>query len=259
MCQARPAERKRIAVVGAGASGMAAAWSLARFPENYDVTVIEPSSECGGVACTLDYEGARINYGVQGGSPAAHSNTVELMKVFGFEVGPTKLDVSFGAGEYNWKNYESKPLQQRLASETRRFGTVLKWVSRLEFVTIFVSIDFLLRVLRFSADFRHRMVYPLVALFFGTGNQTPVRRIRSFAAALSGTLTASTVLSLAHRNLHPHVCRQSLRLLWQGSSSTSRSPSSITTQNASSGRLLRTSCAAPRLTLVVSEQKSTAS
>ena len=30
-----------------------------------------------------------------------------------------------------------------------------------------------LRVLRFSDTFRHQMVLPLVALFFGTGNQTP--------------------------------------------------------------------------------------
>ena len=50
---------------------------------------------------------------------------------------------------------------------------MLKWVSRLECVTIFLSIDFVLRLFRFSADFRQRMVYPLVALFFGTGNQTP--------------------------------------------------------------------------------------
>lgn len=167
--------RKRVAIIGAGASGMAAAWSLARFPDKFDVTVIEASEDCGGVACTLDHQGTKINYGVQGGSPAAHSNTVELMKTFGFDVGPTKLDVSFGLGEYNWKNYESKPLQQRLVKETRRFGDVLKWVSRLECVTIFISIDFLLKSLNFSEDFRHRMVYPLVALFFGTGNQTPVR------------------------------------------------------------------------------------
>ena len=165
---------RRICIVGAGASGMAAAWSLSRFPDRYDVTVIEPGDVAGGVACTFQLEdGTPVNYGVQGGSPAAHANTIELMRTFGVEVGPTKLDVSFGKGEYNWKNYEEKPLQRRLASETRRFGIVLKWLSRFEFLTIFLSIDFVLRVLRFSNEFRHRMVYPLVALFFGTGNQTP--------------------------------------------------------------------------------------
>jgi predicted NAD/FAD-binding protein len=168
-----PETPRRIGIIGAGSSGMAAAWSLSRFPDQFHVTVIEPGSVCGGVACTLEHMGLKLNYGVQGGSPSAHSNTVELMKVFDFEVGPTKLDVSFGKGVYNWKNYETKELQTRLAAETRRFGTVLRWVARFEFLSIFVSIDFVLRMLRFSAEFRQRMVYPLVALFFGTGNQTP--------------------------------------------------------------------------------------
>ena len=95
------------------------------------------------------------------------------MRQFGIDVGDTRLDVSFGVGEHNWKNYEASELQAQLRPEIAAFGRVLWWVSKLEFITIFVSIDFLLRVLRFSAAFRFRMVYPLVALFFGTGNQTP--------------------------------------------------------------------------------------
>ena len=166
-------EPKRVGIIGAGAAGMAAAYSLSRFPDKFAVTVIEASSDCGGVACTLTDQGYRLNYGVQGGSPGAHANTVELMKTVGVEVSECRLDVSFGKGEHCWKNYEGRPLQDRLRSETRRFGTVLRWISRLEFVTIFISIDFILRILRFSTDFRQRMVYPLVALFFGTGNQTP--------------------------------------------------------------------------------------
>ncbi len=31
----------------------------------------------------------------------------------------------------------------------------------------------MLRLFRFSKDFGEMMVFPLVALFFGTGNQTP--------------------------------------------------------------------------------------
>ncbi|GFH32904.1 uncharacterized protein HaLaN_32196, partial [Haematococcus lacustris] len=37
----------------------------------------------------------------------------------------------------------------------------------------FVPIERLLRLWGFSNEFRHQMVFPLVALFFGTGNQTP--------------------------------------------------------------------------------------
>ena len=166
--------RKRVAIIGAGAAGMAAAYSLSRNKDEFDVTVIEAGRVPGGVACTFSLpDGTPVNYGVQGGSPAAHQNTIELMRQFGIDVGDTRLDVSFGVGEHNWKNYEASELQAQLRPEIAAFGRVLWWVSKLEFITIFVSIDFLLRVLRFSAAFRFRMVYPLVALFFGTGNQTP--------------------------------------------------------------------------------------
>uniref|UniRef100_A0A7S0P1X8 Amine oxidase domain-containing protein n=2 Tax=Calcidiscus leptoporus TaxID=127549 RepID=A0A7S0P1X8_9EUKA len=160
---------------------MAAAWSLSRFPDRYAVTVIEAGQVCGGVACSLERnfpmpDGTRlragINYGVQGGSPAAHQNTVALMSRFGLTPSPVELTVSFGKGENNWKNYERGELQRRLKRETARFGRVLKWIARLEPLCIFMSIDRLLRLFRFSDDFRYRMVFPLVALFFGTGNQT---------------------------------------------------------------------------------------
>lgn len=56
---------KRVAIVGAGAAGMAAAWSMSRYPDKFKVTVIEAGAACGGVACTLDHEGKRVNFGVQ--------------------------------------------------------------------------------------------------------------------------------------------------------------------------------------------------
>ncbi len=55
----------------------------------------------------------------------------------------------------------------------KRFGKVLKWVKRFELVFIFVPISRLLKLMRFSDEFRNFMVFPLTALFFGTGNQTP--------------------------------------------------------------------------------------
>lgn len=175
-------EKRRVCVIGAGSAGMAAAWSLSRFPEKYHVTVIEPGSVCGGVACSLQhsYTGADgqkqtvpVNYGVQGGSAKAHQNTIELMREFGLTPTPCELTVSFGKGGHNWKNYDRSEMQKRLRAETKRFGRLMRWISRLEFVSIFVSIDFVLRRFGFSEDFRFRMVFPLVALFFGTGNQTP--------------------------------------------------------------------------------------
>ena len=145
--------KRRVCVVGAGAAGMAAAWSLSRFRDKYEVTLIEAGPVPGGVACTLKLpDGTPVNYGVQGGSPPSHQNTIEMMRLHGVEVASTRLDVSFGKGKFNWKNYSTSELQERLQPETARFGRVLWWLSKLEFITIFLSIDFVLRVLLFSAD-----------------------------------------------------------------------------------------------------------
>jgi len=180
-------KKKRVAIVGGGAAGMAAAWSLARHhsfkddDDGVDVTLIEPCENLGGVACTQTVcsggsnrqQEQYINYGVQGGSPASHRNILLLMKEFSETVDECHLSVSFGQGQYNWTNYEDSELQKRLQTDISRFGTVLKWVSRLEWCTVFLSIDTVLKLARLSPEFRERMVYPLAALFFGTGNQTP--------------------------------------------------------------------------------------
>jgi predicted NAD/FAD-binding protein len=86
------------------------------------------------------------------------------------------MKISFGKDKTAWNNhgkdYETE-LVKRLRPEIKRFGNVLKWVSRFEFIFIFVPISKLLKLTRFSEDFSNFMVYPLTALFFGTGNQTP--------------------------------------------------------------------------------------
>jgi hypothetical protein len=50
---------------------------------------------------------------------------------------------------------------------------VLQVVKFLEVILALLPIYVLLRLFRLSKDFGERMVYPLAALFFGTGNQTP--------------------------------------------------------------------------------------
>eukprot|EP00054_Salpingoeca_dolichothecata_P009359 m.52826 g.52826 ORF g.52826 m.52826 type:complete len:392 (+) comp18313_c0_seq3:723-1898(+) len=99
-----------------------------------------------------------------------------MMSKIGLETSPVHMKVSFGKNAHAWNNggkeHETE-LVRRLRPEIRRFGCVLKWVDRLKLITTFIPIGMLLRWLRFSDDFRNYMVFPLVALFFGTGNQTP--------------------------------------------------------------------------------------
>ena len=86
------------------------------------------------------------------------------------------MKISFGKDSTAWNNQGPEfetDLIRRLRPEIKRFGTVLKWVKRLEFIFLFVPIEKLLKLMRFSQEFRNYMVFPLTALFFGTGNQTP--------------------------------------------------------------------------------------
>lgn len=167
--------KRRTLVVGAGAAGTAAAWALTRDPAlDFEVDVWEASSVPGGVATSEAVESTFINDGVQGAAPSYH-NTLALHALFGFVPTPVHMMISFGKGRLNWNNYpdQETELTRRLQPEIRRFGRLLRVISRLEPLFVCISISLVLRLGRFSADFRNLMVFPLVALFFGTGNQTP--------------------------------------------------------------------------------------
>lgn len=159
---------------------MAAAWSLSRFPQRFEVEVWEALPEVGGVASTCPVQAGDawddINDQVQGGAPS-YRNTLLLFGKYGCEPHHVDFRVAFGTGEHAWSNHteegSSPGLVERLAPEIARFGRALAWVHRLEPLFVFVPIDAVLRWWGFSQDFRTRMVFPLTALFFGTGNQTP--------------------------------------------------------------------------------------
>jgi len=100
-------------------------------------------------------------------------NNILFFKEFGFETHEVDLKIAFGKGEYAWSNHSSSQLVEQLSSDIKRFGAALKWVNRLEPIFIFIPIHKMLKMWGFSEDFQNRMVFPLTALFFGTGNQTP--------------------------------------------------------------------------------------
>lgn len=53
-----------------------------------------------------------------------------------------------------------------------QFGRTLQTIKRFEPIFALIPVDKMLAMFRFSPSFGERMVYPLVALFFGTGNET---------------------------------------------------------------------------------------
>jgi len=163
-----------VLVIGAGAAGTAACWSLSRF-DRYKVTLWEKEEITGGVATTETLpDGSSANVGVQGGAPS-YRNTLMMHETLGFSPLWVSMTVAFGKGDTLWGNTQesTSDFMRRMQPEIRKFGTLLKWVYRLEPFSVMMPIGKLLSICGFSQEFSNLMVYPLTALFFGTGNQTP--------------------------------------------------------------------------------------
>ncbi|QRW09753.1 hypothetical protein RhiLY_08752 [Ceratobasidium sp. AG-Ba] len=170
--------KTRVCIVGAGASGMSCAYALSRHPDKYEVTVFDKESEAGGMATSIPidpdrYGATYINDGVQGCSPT-FANTIKMFKLLGYECSSVGMQISFGKSEETfWSNVFPSPMIRKFESDIKKFGRALKTIKRLEPIFAFIPVRTMLKIFRFNPDFGDRMVYPLVALFFGTGNQTP--------------------------------------------------------------------------------------
>ena len=85
----------RVAIVGAGAAGLSAAYALSKHPDKFTVTVFEKEPVAGGMASSMDVDPAKcsasyINDGVQGCSPA-FANTLRIFRELGFP--PEKVEM----------------------------------------------------------------------------------------------------------------------------------------------------------------------
>ncbi|BGO99092.1 hypothetical protein NBRC10513v2_000196 [Rhodotorula toruloides] len=170
-------QKKRVLVVGAGAAGMSCAEQLSRHPDKFDVTLVESQDYCGGQAFSIDLDekkfGAKwMNQGVQGGSWIYH-HTFHMFKQQGYEAKPVDLEVSFGKGEHFWTNVFPTVLVEKHAKEIKRFKYALKIMRWFELFFAIIPIKVSLKMFFFSDEFIHRMIYPSLALFLGTGNATP--------------------------------------------------------------------------------------
>lgn len=110
---------------------------------------------------------------MQGGS-SIFKHTFKFFHEQGHRAHEVKLQVSFGKGRDGFfTNVFSAPLVDRFRGEIAKFGRVLKVIKYGFPVFGILPIRVILRLFRFSTEFGNRMLLPLVALFLGTGNQTP--------------------------------------------------------------------------------------
>ena len=119
------------------------------------------------------YGASWLNDGVQGGSPIFR-HTFNFFKKYGHEPQEVKLQVAFGKGKDGfWTNCFPSPLVEQYSGDIKKFGKVLKIIKWTMPVLGLVPIKVMLRMFFFSKDFGDKMVFPLIALFLGTGRDYP--------------------------------------------------------------------------------------
>jgi len=168
----------RVAIIGSGISGLGAAFALSQHPEKFKVTIIDKLHVCGGMATSEDIDEAKfgasyVNDGVQGGSPQFF-NVYKFFKMQGFVPTEVGLQLSFGKGKKEfWTNVFPSELIEKHQKSISRLGWTLKIVKFFEPIFALMSVQTMLKLFMFPQDFSDRLVLPLLALFMGTGNQTP--------------------------------------------------------------------------------------
>lgn len=117
-----------------------------------------------------------MNDGVQGGA-TSFKHTINYFQKYGHTQQDIKLQVSFGQGTDSfWTNVFPSPLVDRFSSDIKKFGRVLKIIKYTMPVLGIVPIRIMLRMFFFNKEFGEKMVFPLIALFLGTGMFSDSRR-----------------------------------------------------------------------------------
>ena len=170
----------RVAIVGAGAAGLSAAYAFSKHSDKFIVFVFEKEDVTGGMASSMNIDpklcgASYINDGVQGCSPA-FANTLRIFRELVYP--PQKVDMqyalssylnarfyiiksphfptvhpdrfSFGKGEHFWTNVFPSPLTERFAADIRKFGRVLNTIKFFEVVLALLPIYALLRLFGLS-------------------------------------------------------------------------------------------------------------
>ena len=175
--------RQRIAIVGGGVSGLAAAWALHHHPDRFDFRLYEAQEQIGGNAVTVDMpqnDGSSVTFDI---SVTAMISTVYqhiflLMERFGIKLVDTKFNYSVGYGGQVYAHDFDSDIRKELRSEIAKFQRLLRrlhwigWLSRCQSKFLnalnpfnYVSMRTVLDLGGFSEDFRYKILKPMFINF----------------------------------------------------------------------------------------------
>ena len=179
---------RRVAIVGAGVSGLGTAWALHQHPDRFDFRVFEAQAEVGGNAITADMpqdDGSSIPFDISVTAciPSVYHHILLFMQQHGIELVDTRFSYSvrYGGGVYahDFDSDIKRQLQpeikrfQKILSHLHRFGRLNRSTSRLlNAINPFnyISMGAVLNLGRFSGDFRYKILKPMFVNFLMATN-----------------------------------------------------------------------------------------
>src|ERR1700733_3560645 len=132
--------KKRVCVIGAGISGLGAAWSLSQHPDRFEVSLWERSDRIGGNAITAlipqdDGTTIPIDISVTAYIPTVYNHYVLLLEKYGIRSLPTRFSYSVRYGDGVYAHDFDSPLKAELRPEIERFQALLKNLKRYNFLS----------------------------------------------------------------------------------------------------------------------------
>ncbi len=180
--------RRRIAIVGGGISGLAAAWALNRHPDRFDFRLFEARGQVGGNAVTVDMpqdDGGAIPFDISVTAciPSVYRHILVLMERFGIDLVDTTFSYSVKYGSCLYAHDLESDVRDELRSEIAKFQRLLRrlhrfgWLSRSRSKLLnalnpfnYVSMGTLLNLGGFSGDFRYKVLKPMFVNFLMATN-----------------------------------------------------------------------------------------
>ena len=179
---------RRVAIIGAGVSGLGVAWALARHPDRFDFRVYEAADRIGGNAVTADMkqdDGSAIPFDISVTAciPSVYHHVLLFMRQHGIELVDTRFSYSVryrgGVYAHDFDSDLRRELQpeiarfQKLLGRMKRFGRLNRTRSRLLNALNpfnYVSMGTVLNLGRFSGDFRYKILKPMFVNFLMATN-----------------------------------------------------------------------------------------
>ncbi len=184
----RKKELRRIAIIGGGVSGLAAAWALDQHRDRFDFRLFEAQDRIGGNAVTADMpqdDGSSVPFDISVTAciPSVYHHVVLLMEQLGIDLVETRFSYSVKyRGQVYAHDFDSE-IKEQLRSEIARFQRVLRHLhrfgrlsrSRSKLVNAlnpfnYVSMGTVLNLGGFSGDFRYKILKPMFVNFLMATN-----------------------------------------------------------------------------------------